>query len=392
MNNKKKIYICLIAIVIILTMIALFFGFFNEPNSTLVEYSKFKNEVESGEIKSVSINDEKVFFSYKIKSGDYYTYNPKNDNFREFLLLNNVSIEDTFSDEDYVLIFDIVFYAIFFGVMGFAVYKFSQMFGATRFKVIKNTNTSFDNICGMNEIKKDMMQLVDLLNNPEKYRKMGIRAPRGIILEGPPGNGKTLFARALANEAKINFIPTKGADFQSAMMSVGPHKIKAVFKKAKRKKPCIIFIDEFDGIGERRNYTGTGIDKENNRIITAMLNEMDGFNNEDGVLVIGATNSYASLDAALVRPGRFDKKYNISNPDIPTIIELINMYTKNKKLSSQINVNSLAKCFNGLSCSAVETILNEAAIEAQIEKRDEITLEDIIKAGKKTNIIKITKI
>ncbi len=237
-----------------------------------------------------------------------------------------------------------------------------------------------------------MTKLVDLLKNPEVYKAKGIRAPKGIILEGPPGNGKTLFAKALAGEAGINFIPTKGADFQSAVMSVGPSKIKAVFKKARKHTPCIVFIDEFDGIGERRNYTGTGIDKENNRIITAMLNEMDGFYEKDGVLVIGATNSYASLDSALIRPGRFDKKYNIGNPDIPTIKELIHMYTKNKTLSKDINIDSLAKCFNGISCSAVETLLNESQMEAQIAGRKEIILEDTVKAGKKTNIIKINRI
>ena len=244
----------------------------------------------------------------------------------------------------------------------------------------------------MDEIKKDMTSMVEILKNPAKSKTNGFRQPKGIILEGPPGNGKTLFARALAGEANINFIPSKGADFQSAFMSVGPNKIKALFKKARKNKPCIIFIDEFDSIGERRNYAGTGIDKENNRIITAMLNEMDGFENEDGVLVIGATNSYASLDGALIRPGRFDIKYNISNPDKQTIIDLINMYTSNKKLSEKINVESLARCFQGISCSAVETMCNEAALEAHRNGREVIELEDFITAGRKTNIIKINKI
>ena len=196
----------------------------------------------------------------------------------------------------------------------------------------------------------------------------------------------------MAGEAGINFIPTKGADFQSAIMSIGPLKIKSLFKKARKNAPCIVFIDEFDSIGERRNYTGTGIDKENNRIITAMLNEMDGFDDRGGVLVVGATNSYASLDSALIRPGRFDKKYNIGNPDKSTILDLINMYTKNKKLSNDINIESLAKCFNGISCSAVETLCNEAAMEAQNHDRDEINIQDFVDAGRKTNIIKINRV
>ena len=162
-------------------------------------------------------------------------------------------------------------------------------------------------------------------------------------------------------------------------------KIKSLFKKARKHKPCIIFIDEFDGIGERRNYAGTGVDKENNRIITAMLNEMDGFVGLDGILVIAATNSYSSLDSALIRPGRFDLKYNIPNPDLDTRIKLIEIYTKNKMLEDEISKEKLAESFENLSCSAIETILNEATMIAVLENRDKMKLDDIILASKKTN-------
>ena len=169
------------------------------------------------------------------------------------------------------------------------------------------------------------------------------------------------------------------------MMSMGSRKIKTLFKKARKHKPCIIFIDEFDGIGEKRNYAGTGVDKENNRIITAMLNEMDGFESGDGILVIAATNSYASLDPALIRPGRFDLKFNIPNPDTETRLKLIEMYTAKKKLSDEIDKNKLADAFDNLSCSAIETILNEASMIAITESRPNILIDDIIIAGRKTN-------
>jgi cell division protease FtsH len=237
----------------------------------------------------------------------------------------------------------------------------------------------------MDELKRDMKQVVDVLKNPEEYKAKGIRQTKGIIFEGNPGNGKTLFAKALAEEMNVNFIATKGADFQSAMMSMGARKIKQLFKKAKRHKPCIIFIDEFDSIGERRNYAGTGVDKENNRIVTAMLNEMDGFDTQDGILVIAATNSYNSLDSALIRPGRFDLRYTIPNPDFETRIKLIDLYTKKKKLAEDINKEKLADSFETLSCSGVETLLNEAAMEAMLEKRDTISMDNIINAAKKTN-------
>jgi cell division protease FtsH len=173
-------------------------------------------------------------------------------------------------------------------------------------------------------------------------------------------------------------------------MSVGAKKIKTLFNKARKHKPCIIFIDEFDAIGERRYYAGTGVDKENNRIVTAMLNEMDGFNSGEGIMVIAATNSYASLDSALIRPGRFDLKYNIANPDLNTRIKLIELYTKKKKLADEIEIEKLAKAFENLSCSAIETILNEASMLTMIENKENITIENIKEAAKKTNcIIKI---
>ena len=189
----------------------------------------------------------------------------------------------------------------------------------------------------------------------------------------------------MAEEANVNFIATKGADFQSAMMSMGARKIKMLFKKARKHKPCIIFIDEFDGIGERRNYAGTGVDKENNRIITAMLNEMDGFESGNGVLVIAATNSYNSLDPALIRPGRFDLKYNIPNPDYNTRIKLIEIYTKNKKLAQDLDNKKMAESFENLSCSAIEAILNEASMISILENNENITIENIIVSAKKTN-------
>ena len=228
------------------------------------------------------------------------------------------------------------------------------------------------------------MQAVDILKHPKEYAAKGIRQVSGIMLEGNPGNGKTLFARALAGEANVNFIATKATDFQSAIMSIGPSKIKALFRKARANKPCIIFIDEFDGIGEKRNYSGTGIDKENNRLITAMLNELDGFSRESGVMVIAATNNYKALDEALVRAGRFDKKYTVPYPDFNTRLELIRIYTKNKKIDSRLPIEKLSEAFEGLSCSQIETILNEAAMIASANGSAEIKEADIAAAIRRT--------
>jgi cell division protease FtsH len=392
MKLKNKYQLIIIIALILLIFVIILFNILSNNNSTYISYKEFNKYLISGDIDSASLDGEKVFFNLKSASGEYYTDNPSTENFKETLLLNDVKLDDSFNSFTVEDALDILFYLVFFVFIGFAIYKITATFGGQKFKVVRKTNTTFNDICGMADIKKDMTKTIDIIKNPQEYEQKGIRAPKGIILEGPPGNGKTLFAKALATEAGLNFIPAKGADFQSAIMSIGPQKIKALFRKARKNKPCILFIDEFDSIGERRSYTGMGIDKENNRIITAMLNEMDGFEEKDGVLVIGATNSYSSLDSALIRPGRFDKKFNIGNPDKNTLKELLEMYTPKIKLSQTINKESLIKCLSGISCSAIETLLNEATLEAVSKNKDEISIEDIIIAGKKTNIININKL
>lgn len=381
-KNKKILIIVLVSIILIIGIFCVLR--LNKQESTYISYKDFYVELENNNIETVVIEDDKVeFFKYD-DNKKYYTENPEYDNFKEELLLSGVKVERKSTEETISLVFDILFYLFFFGIVIFVISMVGN-FNKKDFRVIKHTKVKFDDIAGMEELKKEMMVVVDILKNPKEYTEKGIRQTKGIILEGNPGNGKTLFAKALAEEANVNFIATKGADFQSAMMSMGAAKIKTLFKMARKYRPCIIFIDEFDGIGERRNYAGTGVDKENNRIITTMLNEMDGFDTKDGILVIAATNSYSSLDPALIRPGRFDLKYNIPNPDLNTRIKLIELYTRGKKIDNDLNKEKLADAFENLSSSAIETILNEASMLAVLQQHEEIILDDIISAGKKTN-------
>jgi len=380
MKNKKNILI--ISLVILAAIIGITL-YFDRDKSIYMPYSDFYNHVENGNVVSATIGDDKVRFYLDGEQTEYHTDNPELDSFKEFLLLNGVNVSsEKGMDEILVTVTDMIFNIIFFGAIIFGLYKFLN-FRKNTFKVIRTNNTNFSDVAGMEDLKREMLQAVDILKHPKEYAAKGIRPINGILLEGNPGNGKTLFARALAGEANVNFIATKATDFQSAIMSIGPAKIKALFRKARAHKPCIIFIDEFDGIGEKRNYSGTGIDKENNRIITAMLNEMDGFTRESGVMVIAATNNYKALDEALVRAGRFDKKYTVPYPDQKTRIELINLYTKNKKLAQSISIDQIAAKFDGLSCSQIETILNEAAMVATGEGHEDITEKDLIEAIKR---------
>ena len=379
--KKKTIFILAVILLIIVTFsIVITTG----NKSTYMQYKEFYENLEEGNISKVIIEDNKIEFNKKDDTNLFYTENPNSSNLKEKILLNGIEVEEESSEQFVNILADGIFLVFFIGLFGIGGIKLLELKHKT-FKVVKNTNVTFEDIAGMTDLKNEMIKIVDVLKDPKKYKEIGIRQTKGIILEGNPGNGKTMFAKALANEAKVNFIATKGADFQSAIMSMGSRKIKTLFKKARKHKPCIIFIDEFDGIGEKRNYAGTGVDKENNRIITAMLNEMDGFESGDGILVIAATNSYASLDPALIRPGRFDLKFNIPNPDTETRLKLIEMYTAKKKLSDEIDKNKLADAFDNLSCSAIETILNEASMIAITESRPNILIDDIIIAGRKTN-------
>lgn len=354
---------------------------FGKDDAQHVQYKDFIEMANLNEVQSVTIGNDFVMFTSNGKT--LKTSNPNYDGFVRDMLEHGIEVTDeTKGDDAFNNVMDVVFNVFFIGLIAFGAIKLIQ-YSRKTFKVVRHTGVRFDDIAGMDGLKKDMMFLVDVLKNPNAYKCKGVRQVKGVILEGPPGNGKTLFAKALAQEAGVRFIATKGADFQSAMMSMGSRKIRMLFSKANRNKPCIVFIDEFDSIGERRNYAGTGIDKENNRIITAMLNEMDGFTANTGLLVIAATNSFASLDPALVRPGRFDLKYHIGEPDYATRLRLVEIYTKDKKLEEDLDGAALATSFDGLSCSAIEAVLNEASAIA-VQHNSEISVQDILDAALKT--------
>lgn len=363
-KNRKKIIIPIILLVVII-LISIFFLLKKDKDFTHMEYLEFSQYMDKGRVEEAIIAGEEVTFKLKNDDAIYVTDNPDYDSFKEKLLLSGAKVsEDAGGIDIFYIVMDIIFDIIFVGILVAAVYIFLVKFRG-QFKVVKRVEASFDDIAGMDKLKTDMKQLAGLLKSPDEYRKKGVRQPKGVLLVGPPGNGKTLFARALAGEAGMNFIATKATDFQSMYMSIGPAKIKTLFKKARRSRPCIIFIDEFDGIGEARNYAGQAIDKENNRMITALLNELDGFEqNGDGILVIGATNEIDNLDPALIRPGRFDRKYRIDNPDNDTIIRLVDMYMRGREFESGEVKNAFIRFMKDRSCAEIETIINEALMAA----------------------------
>ena len=382
---KRRIRPLIVILILLIVCAGAYIFFFRgrplSARTDYVPYKSFSAAIDKSEIESATLETDRIVFV--MQGSTYVTENPNSATLTERLLSSGASVTDNTSFSlNYVL--DIVFDVIFFGAVIFGIFKLLQYSNRT-FKVVHSTGVRFSDIAGMDNLKKDMTFLVDVLKNPGKYEGK-MRPVKGVILEGPPGNGKTLFAKALASEADVNFLATKGADFQSALMSMSARKLKMLFNKARRHRPCIVFIDEFDSIGERRNYAGTGIDKENNRLITTMLNEMDGFVPYSGMLVIAATNSYASLDPALIRPGRFDLKYTIGNPDSATRAELVQMYTKGKNLSDELSRDMLVAAFDGQSCAAIEAVLNEAQAICQMTGEQTINIGILTDAAQKAGV------
>ncbi len=340
-----------------------------------VSYVDFMQCVEAGDVASVKFDGDTLHFSTKASPVKFKTQNPNSPLLQEELMKRAIEVTVAKDDAEIIsLIFDAIFYLFFFGVIFIAFRKFIS---PNTFKVVHKTGVKFDDVVGMDKLKRDMVQVMEIMKKPAEYAKKGLRMPKGILLEGDPGNGKTLFAKALAGEAKINFIPAKATDFESMFMAIGPLKVKLLFKKARRRAPCIVFIDEFDGIGTIRNYSGSAIETENTRIVTALLNELDGFEASNGVLVIAATNSIKALDPALIRPGRFDAKLTVPYPDEDARRQLVEMYTRGKSPAAECSPEALARLFNGYSCAKIESILNNAALRAGQDGSPEFTLADV---------------
>ena len=373
MKLKKNHLMILIAG--LLAVSAYFAWTYFGKTKTKVTYADFWNAVEAGDVSSVKIDGDKLAFYGQAAGKELETDNPHSPLLAEELMKRGIEVSFVKDGAEILsLIFDVIFYLFFFGIIFIAFRKFIS---PNTFKVVHKTGVKFDDVVGMDKLKRDMVQVMEIMKKPAEYAKKGIRMPKGILLEGEPGNGKTLFAKALAGEAKVNFIPAKATDFESMFMAIGPLKVKLLFKKARRRAPCIVFIDEFDGIGTVRNYSGSAIETENTRIVTALLNELDGFEPSNGVLVIAATNSIKALDPALIRPGRFDAKLTVPYPDEEARRKLVEMYTRGKSPAAECSPEALARLFNGYSCAKIESILNSAALRAGQEGRTEFTLADV---------------
>ncbi len=259
-------------------------------------------------------------------------------------------------------------------------------FGKSRAKLITDCKIKFEDVAGLTEEKEDLNEIVDFLKDPVKYTKLGARIPKGILLEGQPGTGKTLLAKAVAGEAAVPFFSISGSDFVEMFVGVGASRVRDLFAEAKKNAPCIVFIDEIDAVARRRGTGMGGGHDEREQTLNQMLVEMDGFGTNEGIIVIAATNRVDILDPAILRPGRFDRKITVALPDVRGREDILKVHAKNKPIGSDVNLKDAARTTSGFSGADLENMLNEAAIRAAREDRAFITDEDIKKSFIKIGI------
>lgn len=403
-NNKTLFKAILPWIVVLLLLSSLFPFLMNNGGSKELTYSQFMTVVKDKKITNVTITPNsfvtKVEGSYKKNSkGDkvnFTTIVPKTDkeldSLTQILEDKNVKIKVTDSESDNMIwniLGSILPYVILFGGMFWVFKNFNGAaggnnkafeFGNSRAKLERNSKTRFTDVAGADEEKEELTELVAFLKNPKKFTEMGAKIPRGVLLVGPPGTGKTLLARAVAGEANVPFYSISGSEFVEMFVGVGAGRVRDMFKKAKENAPCIIFIDEIDAVGRQRGTGVGGGHDEREQTLNQLLVEMDGFEGNEGVIILAATNRADVLDPALLRPGRFDRQIRVSNPDKRARSQILKVHARNKHFAPDVDFDNIAQRTPGFSGAELANVLNEAALLAVRSGHQMITLSDVDEA------------
>ena len=375
MNNLTKNLI--MWLVIAMVLMAVFNNFV--PNSKTpernIDYSTFIAEVEQGNVERVSIDGQSIVI--RMHTGEYFvTHSPGDPGLVGDLLKNGVKIEAKAEEEPSLLMQIFISWFPLLLLIGVWIFFMRQMqggggrgamsFGKSRARLLTEdkNKVTFEDVAGVEEAKEEVQELVDFLKEPSKFQKLGGRIPRGVLMTGSPGTGKTLLARAIAGEAKVPFFTISGSDFVEMFVGVGASRVRDMFEQGKKNAPCIIFIDEIDAVGRHRGAGLGGGHDEREQTLNQLLVEMDGFEVNDGVIVIAATNRPDVLDPALLRPGRFDRQVHVPLPDIRGREQILKVHMRKVPLDEDVDPGIIARGTPGFSGADLANLVNEAALLA----------------------------
>ena len=405
MIQNKKVKQGLLPYVFLLLIMLGVFYFVTIANQKInnLTYSEFMKTLDSSEVTELEVKPRERASIYEV-SGKLKNYG-KNETFYVRLPLSEqvmkklVTASDKYNFE-FTAVADpesnsiVIFIANYLPMILILVVGFwfinKQMggkngsfdFGKSKAKLSSDKNkVTFKDVAGLKEEKEEVKELIDFLKNPKKFQKLGARIPKGVLLYGPPGTGKTLLARAVAGEANVPFYYISGSDFVELFVGVGASRVRDMFQQAKRTAPCLIFIDEIDAVGRQRGSGIGGGHDEREQTLNQLLTEMDGFGENEGIIIIAATNRPDVLDPALLRPGRFDRQVTVNLPDVKGREEILKVHARNKVLADGVNIEALAKRTPGYSGADLENLLNEAALLAVRRNKEAITMSEIDEAS-----------
>ncbi|NLB32764.1 MAG: ATP-dependent zinc metalloprotease FtsH [Tissierellia bacterium] len=399
-NNTKKpfVYYYTIVLLVVIILNAIVFPSMQKLQSKIVEvdYGTFLSMIEAGELTTVEMDKKQIAFLTNKDEGTIYITGIFDDPLlvdRLYSANNKITFDKVIEKETNALLSALMSWVlplIFFVVIGQFLSKQMQkrmgggamQFGKSNAKVYVEAQTGkkFVDVAGQDEAKEALTEIVDFLHNPGKYEEIGASMPKGALLVGPPGTGKTLLAKAVAGEAKVPFFSISGSEFVEMFVGMGAAKVRDLFKQAQEKAPCIVFIDEIDTIGKKRDSGGIGGNDEREQTLNQLLTEMDGFDGRKGVVILAATNRPESLDKALLRPGRFDRRIPVELPDLAGREAILNVHAKNVKLEENIDFNAIARATAGASGAELANIINEGALRAVKNGRDKAIQEDLEEA------------
>ena len=358
-----------------------------------VPFSQFVKSVTGGEIRAVTLDGEKVRFTGP-DNREQFTIRPSDADVTNLLIANDVAIRAEQQETSGLQSFLMTVFP-FLLLIGVWIYFMNRMqgggrggamgFGKSKAKLLteKQGRVTFDDVAGIDEAKEELEEIVEFLRNPQKFSKLGGKIPTGALLVGPPGTGKTLLARAIAGEAGVPFFTISGSDFVEMFVGVGASRVRDMFEQAKKNAPCIVFIDEIDAVGRNRGSGYGGGNDEREQTLNQLLVEMDGFEANEGVIILAATNRRDVLDPALLRPGRFDRTVNVPNPDIKGREKILNVHAKKTPLGPDVDLRLIARGTPGFSGADLANLVNEAALMAARIGRSVITMIDFENAKDK---------